>query len=148
VELVGEPVQDGHLGVLRELVHVCLPERPDHDPIQVAGEDGGRVLDRLAAPELEVAGREVEAGSAELGDSDLEAHARPRGRLLEDHPERATLEVPVGDALALARLEPVGQVEHEGELVRRPVVHPEEVAALEPRGDHGAHPTPGATCYW
>src|ERR687891_1100415 len=137
VELVRQPVDHRHVRVLGELVHVGLSERADHDPVEVAREDRGCVLDRLPAPELEVAGREVEAGAAELGDADLEAHARARRGLLKDHPERPSLEVPVGDALALACLQAVGQVERLGELVRRPVVDPEEVPALEPRGNHG-----------
>ena len=88
------------------------------------------------AAELQVAGREVEAGSAELRDPDLEAHARARRRLLEDHPEAAALEQPVRHPLALARLQAVGVVEDEQELVGRPVVDAEEVAALQVGGNH------------
>ena len=136
VELVGEPVDDGDVGVLGELVDVGLLERADHDPVEVAGEHHRGVLDRLAAAELQVAGGEVEARPAELRDADLEAHARARGRLLEDHPERAALEQPMRHPLALARLQPVGVVEDEHELLGRPVVDAEEVTALQVGGNH------------
>ena len=39
-------------------------------------------------------------------------------------------------ALALPGLEPVGVVEHEDELLRRPVVDAEEVATLQVRRNH------------
>ena len=141
VELVREPVDDRDVGVLGELVHVRLRERPDHDPVEVARKHDRGVLDRLPAAELQVAGGEVEPGAAELGDPDLEAHPRPRGRLLEDHPEAPALEEPVRHPLALPGLEPLRVVENEQELVRLPVVHAEEVAAFQVRGDHGANPT-------
>jgi hypothetical protein len=136
VEVVSQAVDDGHGSVLGERVHVGLRERPDHDPVHVAGEDDRGVLDRLAAPELEVVRGQVEARAAELGDPDLEAHARARGRLREDHRERPALERPVCDALLRPRLEPVGEVEDGAQLVRRPVVDAEEAPALQMDGDH------------
>ena len=75
--VVGEPVDDGNGTVPRELVHVRLRERPDHDRVEVAREHDRRVANRLAPAELEV-GREVEPRAAELRDADLERHARPR----------------------------------------------------------------------
>jgi hypothetical protein len=94
------------------------------------------VPDRLAAPELQVSGREVERGAAELEHPHLEADPRPRRGLLEDHPERPALEVAVLDALALARLQPVGEVEDARELVCVPVVYAQEVPPLELCRDH------------
>ena len=82
--------------MLGELLDVVLREGADHDRVEVAREDDGGVLDRLAAAELEVACREVEAVAAELGDADLERDPRPRRGLLEDHPERAAGEELVG----------------------------------------------------
>ena len=141
VELVREAVDDRDVGVLGELVHVGLRERPDHDRVQVAREHDRGVLDRLPTPELQVAGPEVEPGAAELRDPDLEAHARPRGRLVEDHAEAPAVEEPVRHTLALPRLEALGVVEDEHELVALPVVDPEEVASFQVRGDHLANPT-------
>jgi len=53
---VREAVDDRDRRVLGELLHVRLLERADHDRIEVAREHVGRVLDRLTAPELEIAG--------------------------------------------------------------------------------------------
>ena len=76
--------------MLGELLDVLLREGADHDRVEVAVEDVRRVLDRLAAPQLEVARGQVEAGASELVDPDLERDARPRRGLLEDHPERSS----------------------------------------------------------
>ena len=95
----------------RELLDVVLSEGADHDGVQVPREHRRRVLERLAAAELEVAGREVEAGAAELRDSDLEGNARPRRRLLEDHSQRPAGEEVVLLALFLQRFQLVGEVE-------------------------------------
>src|SRR5919202_3698226 len=111
MELVREAVDDGNVRVLRKLVDVRLGEGADHDPVQVAGEDACGVLDRLAAPELEVAGGEVEGGAAELEHSDLERDAGARRGLLEDHPERSAFEMAVLDALAVPDLQPIAEVE-------------------------------------
>ena len=68
---------------------------------------------------------------AELGDPDLEADARARRRLVEDHPDRA----PGQHAQLLAAdpllLQLVGQVDRELELLARPVGDPRVAAALE-----------------
>jgi hypothetical protein len=136
VELVREAVDDRDVGVGGELVDVRLLERADHDSVQVAGEDAGRVLDRLAASELEVTGSEVETRPAEVRDADLEADARPRRGLLEDHPEGAPGEVVMVDPLLLAGLQPVGHVQQRREVVGRPVVHSQEVAPLQMGRNH------------
>jgi hypothetical protein len=52
VELVGEAVDDRDLGVLGQFVHVALRESANHDRVEVAREDMGRVLDRLPAAQL------------------------------------------------------------------------------------------------
>jgi hypothetical protein len=70
--LVREPVDDRDRRVGGELLDVRLRVGADHDRVHVAREDVCRVLDRLSAPELEVAGGEVEAEAAELVDPDLE----------------------------------------------------------------------------
>ena len=72
VELVGEAVHDRNGCVLREFVDVGLPERPDHDRIEVAREHDRGVANRLSTPELGLAGRKVETHTAELGHGDAE----------------------------------------------------------------------------
>jgi hypothetical protein len=135
VRAVGEAVQHGDVRVCRELLDVGLRVRPDHDRVEVARQHERRVADRLAAPELEVGGREVERRPAQLRHPDLEGDARPRRRLLEDHPEHPTREQLVRLPLALRLLERVGEVEHGQQLVRAPVRDPQEVASLEPVAD-------------
>src|SRR6185312_17403479 len=90
-----------------------------------------RVAERLAAAELEVAGREVERVAAELGHPDLEGDAGARRGLLKDHRERAAGEEMVLLAARLALLQVVGEIEHGQEVVAAPVGDPREAAALQ-----------------
>src|SRR6185437_6393024 len=90
-----------------------------------------RVLERFASAELEVARREVEAGAAKLGDSDLEGDPRPGRGLLEDHPKCPSGEEMMCLAPVLLFLELVGEVEHARQIVARPVRHTGEVAAFQ-----------------
>jgi hypothetical protein len=128
---VREAVDDRDQGVPCELFDVLLGEGPNHDRVEVAGKNGRRVLERLASAKLEVAGREVEAGPSELRDPDLEGDARPRGGLLEDHPQRPAGEQVVLLAPFLLLLELVREVERALELLAGPVRHAREVASLQ-----------------
>src|SRR6059058_2060050 len=75
VRAVGEAVDHRDRRVARQLLHVLLREGADHQAVEVAREDSGRVAQRLPTTELEVGGGEVEAVPAELGDADLERDA-------------------------------------------------------------------------
>ena len=136
---VGQTVDDRDGRVGRELLDIGLRKRPDHDCVEIAREDDGRVLDRLTAPQLEVARGEIEACAAELIDPDLERDPRSSRRLLEDHPERSAGEEVVLLARLLSTLEVVGQVEHLEQLVAAPVRDPGEGAPFQAVGD-GDHP--------
>ncbi len=136
---VGQTVDDRDGRVGRELLDIGLRKRPDHDCVEIAREDDGRVLDRLTAPQLEIARGEVEACAAELIDPDLERNPRSSRRLLEDHPERSAGEEVVLLARLLSTLEVVGQVEHLEQLVAAPVRDPGEGAPFQAVGD-GDHP--------
>ena len=68
-----------------QLVDVGLRERADHDRVEVAREHHRRVAHRLAAPQLELALREVQRVAAQLAHADLERDARAGGGLVEDH---------------------------------------------------------------
>ena len=142
--LVREAVDHGDRGVLGELVHVGLREGSDHDRVQVARQDVGRVADRLAPPELEVGCREMERRAAELGHSDLERDARPGRRLLEDQPDGAAGEEVGRLALGARRLQLVGEVEDLLELIASPRPDRREIPALE-ACRHGVDPTRHAT---
>ena len=54
VEEVGEAVDDRDRRCGREALNLGMLEGPDDDPVDEAGEDPRGVLDRLAAPELDV----------------------------------------------------------------------------------------------
>src|SRR5215212_2515229 len=140
---VGQPVDDRYRRVLGELLHFGLRVRTDHDPVEVAREHDRGVLDGFAAAELKVAGREVEAATAELVDPDLERDTGPRRRLLEDHSERAAGEKVVLLAAPLESLELVGELEDLEEVVAAPVGDARERAPLEAIRD-GYH---AAGCY-
>ena len=128
---IREPVDHGDGGVLGELVHLGLVERPDQEGADEPREDECGIAIALAARELEVGGGEVERHPAELGDPDLERDAGAGGGLVEDHPERAAGK----DAQLLAPrallLQLVREVERELELPPRPVGDAGVVAALE-----------------
>src|SRR5437762_11597317 len=50
----------------RQLLDLGVVERPDHDPVDVARQHPRRVGDRLAPPDLDVAGRRSEEHTSEL----------------------------------------------------------------------------------
>src|SRR5438046_10678483 len=93
---IREDDDDRDRGVPRDLFDVLLGEGSNHDRVEVTGKNGRRVLERLASSQLKVAGGEVEGGASELPDPNLEGDARPRGGLLEDHPQR-----PAGEQVML-----------------------------------------------
>ena len=131
MRVVREPVDHGDVGSLGQFLDVLLGEGADHDRVEVARQDGAGVADRLAPAQLQVAGREVEAVAAELGDPDLERDASSRRGLLEDHPQRAAGKELVRLAGLLRSLERVGDVEHRLQLVGAPAADAREVAALQ-----------------
>ena len=115
MQQIGQPVDHGHVGVLRELLDVLVREGADHDAVDVARQHARRVGDRLAAAELHVARREEQRVSAELERADLERDARSRARLHEDHGERLS-----GERLlvVLPGAHPLGELEEAVELGR------------------------------
>ena len=130
VRAVRETVDHWDRRVAGELLDVFLRERADHQPVEVARQHGGGVLQGLATPELKVGGCQVQAHSAELEDADLERDACAGGRLLKDHHQRAAGEEVVLLAPGLPFLEVVGQVERLQQLVAAPVGDAGEMAPL------------------
>ena len=105
---VRQRVHHGDRRRVRERLEPLLLERAEHDRIDVAREHAARVLDRLPAAELQVAGRQRDRVPAELRDPHLERHAGPGRGLLEDQRHRATRErvcvhLPVGLELSRKR---------------------------------------------
>ena len=135
MRVVRQPVDHRNFGVLGELLDVLLGEGADHDRVQVALQHVRRVLDRLAAPELKVAGRQVEPVAAELDDADLERDTGARRRLLEDHAERAAGEELVRLAPLAELLELVREIEGGLQLLGVPGADADEVPSLEVLSD-------------
>src|SRR5206468_10471607 len=87
---VVQTVDDRNARVPRELADVLVLECTVHDAVDVTAQDARRVRDRLSAAQLQVTRVEEEGVPSELGHPDLERHASPRRRLLEDHREAPT----------------------------------------------------------
>ena len=101
VLLVGEGVDDGNAGEAGVLLDDALAEGAHGDDIDVAGEDAGDVLDRLALAEAHLLRCEVEGLAAKVMHADLEADAGSQRRLLEEEGEVLALEQLAGTTLEL-----------------------------------------------
>ena len=131
VRLVGQAVDDGDRGVLRELLDLGLLEGADHERGEEAREDERRVAVRLAARKLELGRGQEERHAAELRDADLERHACPRRRLVEDEPDRAARQdAELGTPRALG-LQLVREVEERLQILTRPAGDAREARSLQ-----------------
>ena len=72
---IGESIDGGDAGVLREILDVALGKGPDYSAVHHAAEHAGGVLDGFTAAELEVVGVEKHHAAAELADAGLEGYA-------------------------------------------------------------------------
>ena len=88
VRQIGEAVDHRHRREARQLLGDVVPEGADDDGVAVAAEHARGVAQRLAAADLRALRGEIDGVAAELVHADLEADARARRGLLEDHPER------------------------------------------------------------
>ena len=144
MELVGEAVPHRYSGVVGQLLHARLPVSPVLDAVVQPPEHSCGVPDRLLRAE-------VGSGAVHTGDAgalvrggDLERTAGTRRALLEDERDVAPFEAPDLGALALLPLEPSGEVEEVGKLLRREVGDAEEAAI--PEIDVGGHERAGGSC--
>jgi hypothetical protein len=106
VEVIGQPVDHRNRRVGRQIENILVGKGAGHDEVDEARQHVGGVGDRLPAAELDVAARQEEGVSTELGHADLEAHPGAGRRLLEDHAEALALErlgEPLGLGLHLIR---------------------------------------------
>ena len=127
---VGEPVDDGDVGVAGKLLDVGVRVRTDHDPVAHPRQHARHVADRLAAPQLDIARRQEERVPAQVVRPHFERDAGARGRFHEDHRQRLA-----GQRLARVPLgaNVLGEHEQAVELGGREVENAEEVAV----GFHG-----------
>ena len=96
---IGEAVDHRHVGVFGESLHLSLLVGADEDAVDIARQHARRVLHRLAAADLQIAGAQEERLPAQLIHPHLEGHARARRGFLEDHRQGFSLEVWVRNAL-------------------------------------------------
>jgi hypothetical protein len=101
VVFVGQPVDHRHARIGGETLDDLLLEGTDHHDIAHPGDDLCCILDRLTAPQLGIAGIQVDRRAAQLLHAGLERQPRPRAGLLENHHQRAVGKRPV----LLVRLE-------------------------------------------
>jgi hypothetical protein len=112
----------------REQLQALLFERSHDDRIHVPRQRPTRVLDRLAAPELQLGRRQRDGVTACRLHGDVERDPRPGRGLLEDQGDRApgqSVGVVAGLGLDLG-----GQVEQVAELARGQVVDRQEVSVV------------------
>ncbi len=89
---VGQPVDHRHPRMRGKTLDDLLAEGADHDDVDHARDHLRRILDRLAAPQLGVAGVEEDGVATELVDAGLERQARTSRVFLEDHGQRAIVQ--------------------------------------------------------
>ena len=135
--LVGEAVEDGDAGPLRELVGDVLAEAAVLDRVVHAAEHAGGVLDRLLVAHVRAArADEGDVGALVVG-RDLERATRAGRVLLEDQRDLLADELLLLAALLLRRLQLGGEVDEVADLVGGVVGQLEEVPAVQV--DDGAH---------
>ena len=96
--VVGKTVDYRDRAVLCKIYDVLVSKSPDHDSVYHSGEDLGRVVDSLAATDLDVVVTQEERRTAELVHTDLERYTCPCGGLCKDHGERLAVEIVMLDA--------------------------------------------------
>jgi hypothetical protein len=117
VVLVGQAVDHRHPRVRGEELELGLLVGADHHQVDHAADDARAVLDRLGAAELAVAGGQVHHRAAHLVHAGLEADARARAGLLEDHRQRAVDQRLVALVVLEARLDDARALEQVGVLL-------------------------------
>ncbi len=113
---IGQPVNDGHGRFPRPLLNGGMVVRADDDPVEIARQHTSRVGHALSARQLNVAHRKDQGMTAELVHSCFEGDPRPGRRLLEQEPQRLSLEQGVRDAATLLVLELSRQRQKAGQL--------------------------------
>ena len=74
--VVRQGVDGGDGGVVRKLLDVALGERAEHDAMHHAAHHPRGVFDRLAAPKLQLAGRQENDPAAQFANANLKGYPR------------------------------------------------------------------------
>ena len=128
-------VDDRDRRVLRDLAHVGLAFArheivANHDPMAIGGQNRAHILRALAVRDLRGFGINEMGMAAQLGHAGFERVARARGLVEENQERRLVREMQRGDTAPEFGLEVVSRIERELDLVVRPVLCHEPVAAL------------------
>ena len=95
---VGERIDHGDRSVACEIHYILLVVCPDHDPVQVPGEDQCCIVDGLSPPEHDIMGPQEQPVSPELVDPHVKGHPGAGGGFGEYHPQCLPRQQRVGDA--------------------------------------------------
>jgi hypothetical protein len=127
-----EAVDDGDRRRTGETLERFVGVRANHDRVDVARKNPGRVFGRLARAHHKVAALRDEGVAAELGHRDLERGARAQRGLLKEHSKRLAAQHRqlIGNP---ARLEMHGKSEDRADFQRREIPNPKKIAP--PEGD-------------
>ena len=93
VRIVGKPVDDGNGAELGEIFHFLLLVSADHDAVQITRKYARGILYRLASSYLKIVTAQKQGAAAQLIHAHFKGHSRARGRLLEYHSQRLTLQI-------------------------------------------------------
>eukprot|EP00967_Tisochrysis_lutea_P142510 scaffold263392_cov30-Tisochrysis_lutea.AAC.1 len=124
--VIGQAVDDGHLGELGELDDVLVSIQPRHDHLIHRGEHARDVLGGLARADANLCS-EAERVPSEPVEARFEGDARAAAGLCEYHRERAPCERPVLSALEHS-LDVLRELEDFPQLRGGEVIHMEEMA--------------------
>jgi hypothetical protein len=139
VVFVGQAVDHRHARIGGKALDDFLLEGADHHDVAHPRNHLRRILDRLAAPELRIAGIQVDRRTAELVHAGLERQPRARAGLLEDHHQRAVGQRPVLLVGLELVLDPARALEDVVELVAREIL---ELQKMFDRHDLGRQEIP------
>ena len=86
--MIGQPVDDWHIGVLREIRNGAMRVRADHDRIDKTRQHARRIRHALAAAQLHIICARDDRGPAELAHALLKGEAGAGGGFLKNHRQR------------------------------------------------------------
>ena len=130
VELVGEAVEHGHTGVLSQLLHQILTKAAVLDAVIHPAQDAGGVSDGLLHADLAAGGAQVSGAHAQILRGHLEGAAGTGGGLFENQGNVLALQILVGNAGLLLRLQVRGSVQKLLDLSRGEVQELQKVGMI------------------
>src|SRR5215813_852865 len=120
---VGQPVDHWNGSVAGQIIQLPRLVGADHDRVDIARQDARGIGYGLATAELAVGSTEIDRLAAELAHGDLERHAGPRRRFLEDHRQGLAGKRPVATAVLVGK----AHIEDRSQLARVELVDIQEM---------------------